>query len=252
MAGGILGFLGFGKKNKVNQVQNFRMPPSASEAPLYPDLRQLASQRIKAGTTGEETPGVGFGPGFLDRATSAPIASREARYREVEMPQLSAELSKRGIARSAGPGLASDIVTRAGQSKERDINDLLANFYVLNEQMKKSDITEGIKVGDQLDTQFLNQGNEQASQFNAAERGNTERTAGVAAQNNANSLARQNQVIGTLLSAINPDIGSSWNSGVVQPQNTNTPLKGVGNSSSVKLQGSSNEDFEAWLNSIFG
>lgn len=195
MAKGLFGFLGFGKRSKPNLTQAFRMPPSASDAPLYGDLRQLASQRIKAGTTGEEIPGVGFGPDFVNKSTNSQAQRMRQDFRDYTDPYLDSELSKRGVARSAGGGLATDIKTRAYQANTSDIDQMIERFYTLNEQQKKQDITQGIGVGENLNNQYLQQGNTQASQFNAAEAGNTARTASLAATNNANSLDRQNDVL---------------------------------------------------------
>lgn len=191
MAGGILGFLGFGKKEKPNLTQNYQAPPAASSAPLYNELRNLASRRIQ----GQD---LGFGEDFVDKSTNAQAKRMRQDYQDYTSPMLDSELSKRGVSRSAGPGLATDIKTRAIQTNQSDIDQLMERFFTLNEAQKKSDQTEGIKVGDQLNTQYLNQGNESARQFNAAEAGNTARTAGVAAVNNANSQARQNNTLQAL------------------------------------------------------
>ena len=223
MAAGLLGFLGFGKRSKPNLTQNYQAPPSASSAPLFGGLKRLAERRLG----GQD---LGFGEDYLNKATNAPIASREARFNEIELPQLSSQLSSRGLARSAGPNLATDVLTRAGQNKERDINDLLAQFYQLNQVQRKADVTEGIRVGDQLNTQYLNQGNQSSSQFNAAERGNTERTAQSSATDNAADRARQNQVIGTLMNAIAPGSGQAFSGaggGQIPNYMTNQPMPTV-------------------------
>lgn len=194
-----MAFLGFGKRRKPNLTPDvgFKMPSEVNSG-LYTPLSDLAKRRIQAGYTGEDAPGVGFGPDFLNRATSPAIASREARFRETEMPQLSSELSKRGVSRSVGPGLASDVITRAGQSKERDINELIARFQVLNEAQKKTDITQGIGVGQDILGQDISQANRQAE---ASER-LVGRTAERATQFNADDKERQQRVISALAGAI--------------------------------------------------
>src|SRR3990167_7870549 len=113
------------KKPNLTPDISFQTPSQISPG-LYNPMSELAKRRIQAGLTGEETPGVGFGKDFLSRTTNAPIASREARFREQEVPFLSSQLSSRGLARSAGPGLATDVLNRASLQKERDINDLLS------------------------------------------------------------------------------------------------------------------------------
>jgi len=139
-----------GKKKKVNltpdipyasQEQLFFTSPNASKEGY--SLKDFAAKRIK----GE---GLGFGEDFLDRSTSAPIKSREARFRENELPAINSQLSARGLARSAGPNLATDVLARAEAGKERDINDLISQFYVLNERQKKSDQSEGLRLAESL------------------------------------------------------------------------------------------------------
>lgn len=132
----------FGKKTKTNLTPEFDQPAQENlfftQGGTDHNLRDLVSQRLFHGE------GLGFGPDFLSKATNPAIASREARFNETELPQLSSQLSARGLARSAGPNLATDVLTRAGQNKERDINDLLSQFYVLNEQQKKSDFGQAL------------------------------------------------------------------------------------------------------------
>ena len=230
MASGLLGFLGFGRKSKPNLTQAYKSPPSAESAPLYGDLRNLASRRI----SGQD---VGFGEDFVNKSTNAQAKRMRADYEGYVSPALDAELSKRGVARSAGPGLATDIKTRALQTNQSDIDQLMERFFVLNEAQKKTDVTEGIRVGDQLNTQYLNQGNEAASQFNAAERGNTERTAGVAAANNAADRSRQNQTLQAAGSLAGDFFGSNAGQGMLK----SLGLEGFAkpNSSKVNLGNSS-------------
>lgn len=230
MSSGLLSFLGFGRKEKPSLTQNYLSPPSAETAPLYGDLRNLAKKRIN----GE---GLGFGDDFVNKATNSQAERMRSDYKNYTSPTLDAELSKRGIARSAGPGLATDIKTRALQTNQSDIDQLMERFYVLNEAQKKTDQTEGINLGNELDTQYLNQGNNQASQFNAAEAGNTARTVGVAATNNANSLKRQNQTLGMLMNMAVPGSGMAFNQSAANPATTQ-------NSSSVRLAGTSDDELE--------
>lgn len=242
---GFLSFLDFGKKEKPNLTQAYKAPPSAESSPLYGDLRDLARKRIR----GEE---VGFGDEFVNKATNSQAKRMRQDFMDYTNPYLDSELSKRGVARSAGGGLATDIKTRAYQTNMSDIDNLMERFYVLNKAQEKADTTEGINLGNTLDTQYLNQGNIASESFNAAERGNTERTAGRAATNNANALARQNNVlqaaggfmssgglgnIGTLLNKIPglSSLGGAFSS-------INDLGKSVG-TSSVPLGSDETEDF---------
>ena len=146
----------FGRRKKAPEIPQYTPPRIPQQEELYftsPEaskggfsLRDLAARRIR----GED---VGYGPGFVDRSTSPLIQHRESRFREFELPQISSELSKRGVARSAGPGLASDVITRATQEKEREVNDILSNLYYLNELQKKRDVTEGIGLAGDLQNQ---------------------------------------------------------------------------------------------------
>ena len=135
------GFLSIFKSKKKPNLTPGIVPMDYGNLYHTPELRQFASDRISGKTAG-------FGDQFVDKASNPVIASREARYREQEIPQLSSQLSARGLARSAGPNLATDVLTRAGQQKERDINEVLAQFYTLNEAQKKRDIGEGVGVAE--------------------------------------------------------------------------------------------------------
>jgi hypothetical protein len=154
------GFLSLFKSRKKPNLTPDISFPTQEQLHFTPQLRQFAEDRISGKTAG-------FGEDYLSRTTNPVIASREARYNEQEIPQLSSQLSARGLARSAGPNLASDVLTRAGQQKERDINEVLAQFYQLNEAQKKQDITQGVGVGEYLQSQ---QAGMKADQAAASER----------------------------------------------------------------------------------
>ena len=133
------------RTKKVNLTPDIRRP-TQDELEFTPQLRQFAKSRI----AGEN---LGFGDGFVDKATSAPIKSREARFRDYEMPQISSQLSSRGLARSAGPNLATDVISRATSQKERDINDLVSQFFVLNEGQKKTDQSQALNLAQNMNVQ---------------------------------------------------------------------------------------------------
>lgn len=126
-------FLGFGKK-KVNETPSIPMP-TQDQLTLTKNLRDYA-------LTGAGFEGKGYGEGFLSKATNPVIANKEAMYREQTLPGINNQLSARGVARSAGSGLATDMINRAEQAKNRDIDELMSKFYVLNEQAKKADQTQ--------------------------------------------------------------------------------------------------------------
>lgn len=185
---GFFDFLGFGKKEKPNLTPNFRALPHATDAPLFGTLQDFARKRISGETTG-------FGSDYVSRASNPIIANREAQFREVTMPRINSELSKRGIARSAGSNLATDIINTEERRKNRDIDEIMANFYQLNEAQKKTDEAQGVQLGDQLNSQYLNQENNAANAENQMQENLTNRTVAQSNQRNAEQSQRQNMVI---------------------------------------------------------
>lgn len=143
-----MALFGLGKRRKPNltPAMSYR---SANESPMWNSLSTLANKRI----AGE---GLGFGEGFVDKTANPAIAKVEANYRESTLPRINQELSKRGMARSTN---AIDQITRAEQSKNRDVEDIYSQYFLLNERQKKSDQTEGINLGRGLQADYLNQEN---------------------------------------------------------------------------------------------
>jgi len=144
----------FGGRSKAVQAPQVTIP-SVGGYEQYPTLQEFAMGRISGKTAG-------FGEDFLNRATNAPIASREARFRDEEVPFLNSQLSARGVGRSGGTGLATDVMNRASLQKERDIQDLMSQFYVLNEAQKKTDTSEGVRVSEGLLDRQANRATQQA------------------------------------------------------------------------------------------
>lgn len=246
----------FGKKSKSNLTPDTSYPtqeelyftsPQASQRGY--SLRDFASSRIR----GEN---LGFGPDFIDRASSAPIKSREARFNEVELPQISSQLSSRGMARSAGaPGTASDAIIRAGQSKERDINDLIANLFTINEAQKKTDQSQALGLATGLQDQEVGMKNNQAA---ASER-LSGRTAEQQRYNAAIDTERGNNIISGAATLIGGPTGASV-SGLLSklfPKNKNSSESYYSNETNLKassaykakvLGNSADEDIIAELN----
>lgn len=145
----------FKSSRKVNLTPDVTpLTPAQINPALYGSLSELARKYQE---------GPGFGDDFLSRTTSAPIASREARFKDIELPQISSQLSSRGLARSAGPNLATDVISRATSQKERDINDLISQFYLLNERQKKADTSFGANLGQNILTGDVAQHNQIAA-----------------------------------------------------------------------------------------
>lgn len=156
------------KTKKVNQAtpQPFR---TYSDAPLNEPLSLLAKKRINAGLTGNipDDGSIGFGPDFVSKTTNPAIAQRNAQFTQQEMPFISSQLSARGVGRSGGAGLATDIVNKASEQKNRDVDEIFAKMFQLNKAQEKADISEGIGLGKNLDDSYIAQENQKSS---AAER----------------------------------------------------------------------------------
>lgn len=197
---GFLDFLGFGKKQKTNTPETI-LPPASYQAPQYGSLKQLADRRTQAAYSGEETPGVGFGPDFVSKTTNPVANSMRSNLQQYTLPQLNSEASKRGLGRSS---IALDQNTRAVQNNENQIGNLMSQFYQLNEAQKKTDQTQGVELGQNLDSQYLNQGNIRAETQNSANQAQANRDFQTASTNNANSLARQNSALQAGAYTLNP------------------------------------------------
>ncbi len=234
MASGLLGFLGFGKREKPNLNSNFRELPQAQDAPLYGDLRDLAKKRINGGD-------LGFGDDFVSKAGNPLAKQMRDKFSNVTDPYINSEMSKRGINRSS---IATDSKIKAYQSNESAIDSMMADFYKLNEMQKKTDQSEGIRVGENINSSYLNQGNNAANAYNAHEEAVTGRTVGAADARNQRADKMQDASVGFLMNTLVPGSGTAFTA-ATKPAQTQ-------NSSQVKLAGSSNEEFETWLNSLFG
>jgi len=203
MASGILGWLGFGKREKPSLNAPVARPKSED---LYfnTQLRDLAKKRIG----GQD---LGFGEDYLSKTTNPAIAQSNYRFRNETVPFLSGELSKRGIARSAGPGLATDVLGKAERQKGLDVDELVSKFYNLNELQKKQDFGQSLQLGQNLDTQ-------QAGLLSdAAAEGERVRDLTVGQSNTRNARSdemqgRTMQAIGALMNAVVPGSGMAFSS----------------------------------------
>lgn len=148
----------FGSQKKTDL--SFTPPPAASAAPNYGALQNLASQRISAGTTGAETPGVGFGADFVNKSSNPIAQSMQRQFQNVTSPTIQNQYAGKGAGYSS---MAANAQALGQGNVDSNIGNLMANFYTLNEQQKKNDITQGIGVGQGLDQSFLNQGNLQSA-----------------------------------------------------------------------------------------
>lgn len=149
----------FGGSKKVNLTPAISVP-DASSAPNYGSLSQLAKQRINAGITGENTPGVGFGDDFVNKSTNPIAKAWQTQFQQETAPAIRNAYSSKGKAYSS---LAADAENKAFSNTQNAIDQLMAQFYTLNEQQKKADVSQGISVGQNQDANYLNQGNAQAA-----------------------------------------------------------------------------------------
>jgi hypothetical protein len=134
-----MGFFGklFGSEKKDQSYQGARPIMSLSELPMGRTLSDLLMQRMQG-------QGVGFGNDYVSRTTNPSIQARMNRWQDYEMPQLSSQLSARGMARST---LAGDLIRRSAGEREQDISQLLANAYQQNEMQKRQEIQNALSQG---------------------------------------------------------------------------------------------------------
>lgn len=111
------------------------------------NLRDLVSKRLFKGED------LGFGPEFVDKATNPAIQASETYFKEKTMPQINSQLSARGLARSAGPNLATDVISKAGRDQNNYVQQLVSQFFTLNEMQKKQDFSESLGVAQNLNNQ---------------------------------------------------------------------------------------------------
>lgn len=248
MASGLLGFLGFGKREKPNFMPDV-MPPNQEDLFFTPKLRDLASRRI----SGQD---LGFGNDFVDKAANPAIANLDASFKNRTLPRINSEASKRGIARSS---IVTDQIGQAEQQNNREVNDLISKFFTLNEAQKKTDFTQGLNLATGLQDQQagLLQNKADAS---AKVR---DLTAGRVADNNSISDKRQNATIGMLLNSVSPGMGSSFmqsnnnqpppaNTATSQSKSNQTQPDILGSINSEHLLGMSDDDLMRLLISLGG
>lgn len=141
----------FGKKKKPNLTPDV---PRLQQSQLYftggnpgTDLRDLLSKRLFRGE------GLGFGEDFVSRTTNPAIQASENYFKEKTLPGINSQLSARGLARSAGPNLATDVLGKAHRDQNNYVDQMVAEFYKLNEMQKKSDFSESLGAAQNLGQQ---------------------------------------------------------------------------------------------------
>ena len=109
-------------------------------------LRDLANQRLSG-------QGLGYGDEYVSKTSNPEIAQIENKFQTDTMPFLQNQLSKRGVARSGGSGLATDILGGAEWQKNLDVSSTVGKYYQLNELQKKADFTQGLNLATGLQDQ---------------------------------------------------------------------------------------------------
>ncbi len=253
MSGGLLGFLGFDKRSKPNLNPDFQYPEQTQLSFANEDakqggysLKELAKARIRAGQTGIMTPGIGFGPDFTSRMANPAIAKLDASFNESTVPRISSEASKRGIGRS---NLVVNEIGRAEAEKNRDVADLMSKFEYLNKQQEKSDISEGIGLGERLDNQEADMLTNKAQ---ASER-LVDRTVGQSNIQNQKADKMQTATIAAAMNAAVPGSGTAFQMSQQPPQTAASQIPQASkNPTKANIIGMDNNSFEEWLNQYFG
>ncbi len=151
MSGALIGALVLGagagvgsyylNKPKKQDLSLGRMPyGSLTEFPVGASLNDVILKGLSGKDVGPSQ--IGFGSDFAEKTTSPLVATRTARWKEEELPFLESSLSSRGLSRST---LGARDIGKAEASKERDINEIIGNAYLLNEQQKKLDEAQRAK-----------------------------------------------------------------------------------------------------------
>ena len=141
---GIFGI--FGRKSKPSLTPDVSYPDQESLA-LTPQLRDLFKRRVVEGKD------LGFGSDFTDKMTNPTIAASQRRFRNETVPFLGNQLSARGVGRSAGSGLATDVLGKAAQEQQSQVDQLLAQFDYLNRIQSKTDFGQALGVGENMQNQ---------------------------------------------------------------------------------------------------
>lgn len=240
----------FKGSRKVNLTPDVvPLMPQEINPEMYGNLSTLAKRRIQAGITGEETPGVGFGPDFVSKTTNPVADSMRRNYRQFTAPATASAYSSRGLGRSS---LAANELGRQEGDVESNVGNLMAQFYQLNEAQKKNDIATGINTGSTILSNDVGAQHDIAS---ASERLANATAADARYRESAdNAKAQQLGQAAVALGAAPFTGGASLAAfGVSGMGKTDSGIPKLGSSATTQILGSkSNKEFEDWLNSFLG
>lgn len=166
--------------------------------------------------------GPGFGDDFMSKTSNPSIKASTDYFNDYTMPKLSSALSARGVNRSVGPGLASDVISRAGKEQQNYVDEILAQNYRLNEIQKKNDVQFGANLG-----QNILSGDVQAQQHQASA---SERLANATAAQQMGFYNQDRQMAGNLVTAgaqlFAPNLSKAFEA--PQPNSVNSSLSQLG------------------------
>lgn len=138
----------FGKKSKPNLRPDIEPAPQESlffsGANPSANLRDIVKRRVFEGQD------LGFGPDYLDKATNPAIQASQRRFQNETVPFIANQASARGLGRSS---IATDQMNKAAQEQQSQVDQMVAQFYHLNELQKKSDFGQALELGQNLNTQ---------------------------------------------------------------------------------------------------
>jgi hypothetical protein len=137
--------MGFGKslsrifgfsRDKTNEqeYEGARPPSSLTEVQGGPEYYKTLQDRM-AGI------GVGYTPGFLDKATAPYATARKSYLENYELPQINAQASARGLGRSS---VITNQQALKRQEAGQDIESRIADVGLKNEQQMRDEINNAV------------------------------------------------------------------------------------------------------------
>ena len=227
------------KKVNLTPDEPYKMP-SQINPDMYAKLSNLSKDYI-------EGKGTGFGEDYVNKNTNPVAEASRRNFRNVTSPLISSQYSSRGLGRSS---LAANAQGLAEGNVESDISQLMAQFYNLNEQQKKTDTQFGANLGQNILTGDVN------AQSNIA--GASERlanaTAGDARTREALDTAKAGKIVGTLMNLAVPGSGGAFQQPTLPQQTQQTTGTNTASNNPIKtnIAGSSNQDFQAFFKQLLG
>lgn len=124
----------FGFRKKRDETFRGETPVSIEDTAQGKLLGKTLEERL-AGR------GVGFRPGFLEKATTPFAIQARAGLKEETIPRISAEASARGLGRSTIP---VNRIALESVRTERDISEYVGQVSLMNEQQRRVEINDAL------------------------------------------------------------------------------------------------------------